>query len=315
MIGATPERSGGATGYAAVCTAAVLWAVGGAVASRLIDRGADFVQLTEARAWITALALLVAASRPRRSGEDGRGSAGLPMTVLFGLSIAGANFMYYASLSRLPVAIAITTQYTAPGLVVAWAALSERRRPSGRVIGALAAAMLGVALLAELPSLVTEGELRVDGLGLLAAGASAFSYATYMVTGERMGRALGARRAVLRGFGVASALWIVVQAARGRPDTLLDRRFAFGVVFLAVATTIAPFLLFVWAVRHVRATDASIVSTLEPLAAAIIAFVWLGQTLGVWQLVGGSLVLAGIAMVQIERPSSSEVLVERAALE
>ena len=301
-------------GYAAVAAAAVLWAVGGGVASRLIDRGADFVQLTEARAWITVFVLLVAA-RVARPQERGQGRAGPALTLLFGLSIAGANFLYYASLSRLPVAVAITTQYTGPGLVVLWAAIGERRLPSRRVLGALAAAMAGVAFLAELPSLVTSGELRVDGLGLLAAGGSAFSYATYMITAEHMGRAVGARTAVLRGFIVASVLWIVVQASRGRPDTLLDRRFVFGAVFLAIATTVAPFMLFVWAVRHVSATDASIVSTLEPLAAAVIAWIWLGQTLSAWQVVGGVLVVAGIGLVQIEKPSSPEVLAERAAVE
>jgi drug/metabolite transporter (DMT)-like permease len=304
-------------GYAAVSVAAVLWAVGGAVASRLIDQGADFVQLTEARAWITALVLLVVATRTGRERDApvGSRSAGRGLTVLFGLSIAGANFMYYASLSRLPVAVAITTQYTAPGLVVLWTAFAERRRPSGRVLAALAAAMVGVALLAELPTLATEGELRVDALGLLAASASAISYATYMVTGEHMGRAIGARRSVLRGFLVASALWIVVQATRGRPDTLLDRRFAFGAVFLAVATTIGPFLLFSWGLERVRVSDASIVSTLEPLAAAVIAFVWLGQRLSPWQLAGGVLVIVGIGLVQLERPLSPEVLAERAAVE
>ena len=308
---------GAGAGYLAVTVAAVLWAVGGSVASRLIDQGADFIQLTEARSWISALVLLALAARSRRGAADARagGSAGLPLTVLFGLSIAGANFMYYASLSRLPVAVAITTQYTGPGLVVLWASLVERKRPSGRVLAALAAAMLGVALLAELPSLLTEGGLRVDGLGLLAAITSAFCYATYMITAEHMGRALGAERSVLRGFLVASVLWIVVQASRGRPDTLLDPRFAWGVLFLAIATTIAPFMLFVWAVERVRASDASIVSTLEPLAAAVIAFGWLGQRLSAMQIAGGLLVILGIGLVQMDRPPSPEVLAERAVVE
>src|SRR5919109_4022457 len=152
-------------GYAAVAVAAVLWAIGGAFASYLIDDGASFVELTEARAWITALvlagALLV---RRDRSGPAER--IGLPWVVVFGLSIAAANFTYYASLSRLPVAIAITVQYTAPGLVVLWIAVVERKRPTARVVAALLGAMLGVALLAELPDVVASGELRLDALGL-----------------------------------------------------------------------------------------------------------------------------------------------------
>jgi drug/metabolite transporter (DMT)-like permease len=301
-------------GYLAVSAAAVLWAVGGAFASYLIDEGASFVELTEARAWITALALGAVVALRR---GNSRPAAGVPLgwVIVFGCSIAAANLTYYASLSRLPVAIAITVQYTAPGLVVLWASIGERRRPGGRVIAALAGAMVGVALLAELPVVISEGQLRLDAVGLLTAGASAVAFATYIFSGERVSRGMGALDAVLRGFVVASILWMVVQLVRGRPDTLLDRRFTTGILFLAVATTIAPFLLFVWGLGRIRATDAAIVSTLEPLAAALIAFVWLDQSLSGWQLAGAALVLVGIGIVQVERPPRAEVLAERAALE
>jgi drug/metabolite transporter (DMT)-like permease len=51
------------------------------------------------------------------------------------------------------------------------------------------------------------------------------------------------------------------------------------------------------------------VSTLEPLTAAMIAYVWLGQTLSVWQVAGALMVLCGVAIVQMERPSSDDVIV------
>lgn len=301
-------------GYLAVAAAAVLWAMGGAYASYLIDEGASFVELTEARAWITALVLLAFVGLRRKRGRSPT-KAGLAPVVLFGCSIAAANFTYYASLSRLPVAIAITIQYTAPGLVVLWMALAERQPPTARVVLALAGALAGVALLAELPAVVASRELRLDALGLLAAAASAFAFATYMVSGQAIGRRIASQQAVFRGFVVASVLWAIVQIVRGRPDTLLDTRFTAGIVFLAFATTIAPFLLFVWGLQSLRAADAGIVSTLEPLAATLIAFVWLDQTLSGWQLAGAVLVILGIGIVQAERPASTEVLAERAAVE
>lgn len=300
-------------GYAAVSAAAVLWAVGGAYASRLIDQGAALVELTAARAWITALVLGAVLWRQR--GAEPSSGVGLPITVLFGCSIAAANFTYYLSLSRLPVAIAITIQYTAPGLVVLWSALVDRKAPSRRVVLALAGAIFGVALLAELPGVFSQGGLRLDGLGLAASVAAALAFATYILTGERVGRGLGPQRAVMRGFLVASVIWIVVQAVRGRPDTLLNTRFVAGYVFLALATTVAPFWLFVWGLGRIRATEAGIISTLEPLTAALIAFVWLGQTLSGWQVAGAALVLLGIGIVQVERPAAEEVLTERAAVE
>jgi drug/metabolite transporter (DMT)-like permease len=106
-----------------------------------------------------------------------------------------------------------------------------------------------------------------------------------------------------------------VQVVRGRPHTLLDPRFVPGIFFLAIATTIAPFLLFVWGLERVRASDAGVVSTLEPLTAAVIAYIWLGQHLSAMQLAGGLLVIGGIGLVQAERPSPEEVLAERAAID
>lgn len=300
-------------GYGAVAVAAVLWAAGGAVARHVIDAGASYVELTEARAWISAVVLVAAVwLRPPRDEPAGRSP--LILVVLFGLSIAAANFTYYAALSKLPVAVAITIQYTAPALVVLWTVLADAFRPSRRVVAALVLAVAGVGLLAELPVVAARGELRLSGAGLLLAVASAFAFTTYMVTGERLGRQIGARRAVARGFVVASGLWLVVQVVRGRPDTLLQSRFVAWIVFLAIATTIVPFLLFVWGLERVQASNAGIVSTLEPLTAAVIAFVWLGQTLSGWQIAGALMVLAGVAVVQMERPPSDEVLVERAAV-
>lgn len=311
------KRAGTGYGYGAVAAAAVLWAAGGAFASRLIDQGASFVELTEARAWVTVIVLggfTLLRGRGRRRELPGSGGPPVWIVLVFGLSIAAANFTYYASLSRLPVAIAITIQYTAPGLVVLWAAFAQDVRPSRRTVVSLLAAVLGVALLAEVPLLVARGSLRLDGIGFLFAGLSAFAFAIYIVSGEHVGRVLGARDTVLRGFVVASVLWVGVQLVRGRPDTLLDPRFLPGIVFLAFATTIAPFVLFVWGLERISASEAGIMSTLEPLTAAVIAFVWLGQSLSPWQIAGGLLVIVGIGLVQAERPLSEEALAERSAV-
>ena len=43
------------------------------------------------------------------------------------------------------------------------------------------------------------------------------------------------------------------------------------------------------------------VATLEPVVATVIAWLWLGETLGAMQLVGGAIVLAGIFLAQSAR--------------
>ena len=61
------------------------------------------------------------------------------------------------------------------------------------------------------------------------------------------------------------------------------------------------FSLLVGALRHISATKASIVSSLEPVVATVIAWAWLGETFGPTQLVGGAVVIAGILVAQSAR--------------
>ncbi len=299
-------------GFLAVSAAAVLWAFGGTYARKLIDRGASPLEITEARAWIAFLAL--GAWTLWRGRVRGKREPGEPVStwivVLFGLSLAAANYFYYSAVAPLPVAVAIVIQYTAPGLVVLWLGVVAKKRPSRRVVAALAAAFAGVALLSELPDALSGGATSLAPRGVAAAIASAFAFAAYILTGEYVERSAGPVGSLVRGFGIASVLWIVIQATRGRPDTLLDTSLLPGVLLLAVVATIIPFSLFLWGLARIGPSRAGIVSTLEPLSAALLAYFWLDQSLGGPQLAGAALVMVGIAVVQAERTETGSVPVD-----
>jgi drug/metabolite transporter, DME family len=289
-------------GFAAVASAAVLWAVSATYARTLINRGAAPIEISAARAWIAFLVLGVVVLWRRRAGarpKEPRPS--IRVIVGFGLAIAGANYFYYSAIQELPVAVAIVIQYTAPALVVLWLAAAERKRPSRRVVWALAAAIAGVALLSDLPLVLSSGDFTLSAGGIAFALGSAVAFASYIVLGERMAPAYGPEGTLMRGFGVAGALWLVVLATRGRPDTLLDGSLLPGVVLLGFIATVIPFMLFIWGLERIRASRAAIVSTLEPLSAAFLAYVWLHQSLDGWQLAGAVFVIAAVAVVQAEQ--------------
>jgi drug/metabolite transporter, DME family len=299
------ERSRNASanaGFAAVASAAVLWAVSAIYARKLIDRGAAPIELSAARAWIAFLALGVVVLWRRRLGTRPREPRpSIPVVMGFGLAIAGANYFYYSAIRELPVAVAIVIQYTAPALVMLWLAAAEGKRPSRRVVWALVAAIAGVALLSDLPLVLSSGDAALSGKGVAFALGSAVSFASYIVLGERMAPAYGPEGTLMRGFGVAGALWLVLLATRGRPDTLLDGSLLPGVVLLGFTATVIPFMLFIWGLQRIRASRASIVSTLEPLSAAFLAYVWLHQSLDAWQLAGAAFVIGAVAVVQTEQ--------------
>ena len=73
------------------------------------------------------------------------------------------------------------------------------------------------------------------------------------------------------------------------------------VLFVGIAGTVLPFIFFLWGVQQVRAERGAIAATSEPILAAGVAWVWLGQALTAVQIIGGILVIAGVISLQIRR--------------
>src|SRR6188508_1708176 len=73
------------------------------------------------------------------------------------------------------------------------------------------------------------------------------------------------------------------------------------VSFIVVVGMMVAFSLLTGSLRHISATRASIVATLEPVVATVVAWAWLGETFGATQLIGGAVVIAGILVAQSAR--------------
>jgi drug/metabolite transporter (DMT)-like permease len=65
--------------------------------------------------------------------------------------------------------------------------------------------------------------------------------------------------------------------------------------------TIVPFGIFAYGIDNLRATRATIISTFEPIAAGLIAYLWLGERLEGLQMLGGLGVLFAVFLIQKER--------------
>ena len=116
------------------------------------------------------------------------------------------------------------------------------------------------------------------------------------------------------GFLFAALFWAAVQPLWRFPSGRVEdsvsllgnlERFELPVwlliLFVVVVGTMTTFGLVVAALRHSSATRVGIVAMLEPVAATLVAYAWLGEELGTAQLAGGAVVLAGIALAQTAR--------------
>lgn len=288
-------------GFLAIALAALLWAVAATAARSLFEDGVSPLELSQARAYLAFAGFLALqlwrSGRPRAPLITGR-------AVALGASIALVNAAYYVAIERLAVAVAIVIQYTAPALVVAWLALVRRKMPEPRIAVAVVLALAGVALAAE----VATGEVELQTVGLAAAGSSAILFAAYTVLSQTVAETFGPLGAMVRAFAVASLFWIVFQIPQGVPAALLEPANVVRVLYVGIAGTLAPFLLYVWGIRRVQAERAVIGATLEPPFAAVVAWLWLGQGLTVMQAVGGGVVLGAVLALQLPQGAASSSL-------
>jgi drug/metabolite transporter (DMT)-like permease len=291
-------------------TAAVLWGVNGAVSKTILSTGLSSERLAQVRslgaaAGLLAVVAVVAPGRLRLRRAE------LPHLVAFGVAgLAFVQWFYFLAIHRLDIGVALLIEYLAPLLVALWARFAQHEQVRRRIWAALALALAGLGLIVD----VFGGGERLSTAGIVFALAGAVAYATYVLLAEH---AVGDRDAVsLLGFGFlfASVFWaILVPWWSFVPQTLTRSTSLHGhlhalhlpvwalVLWMVLLGTIVPFFLLVSALRHVTATRAGIVAMLEPVAGALVAWVWLAEALGGVQLAGALVVLAAILLAQTAR--------------
>ena len=289
----------------ACVVAAACWAANAVIAAGAFDRGVTPERLAQTRvivALVPLAAYLLVARRDLLSPPRGT----VAPLIVFGACMVIVNFSYYVAIDRVPVGVAIALQYTAPVLILAGTALIGRRSPAPTTWIAGGLTLAGAVLVSG--ALAGAGGEPMDRIGLLAGIGSALSFAGYLVSAELSGKR-GAHPAtsLFIGFVVATLIWVVVLPLWDWPFELLqDPEVVWRVLAVGLVGTLLPFALTVAALRWISSALAGIATTTEPVLAAALAWIFLGQALTVPQLIGGAMVVAGVLVAQISRSPAPE---------
>ena len=296
-------------GYLMVAIAATLFAVNGSVSKVVLGSGLSSLQLAQIRSTGAAVGFLLflvlfARNRFRVDRRE------LAFLVAFGIAgLALVQWLYFTALEHLPIGVALLIQFTAPLFVALFARYVYREHIRRRIWVALALCTAGLAVVVELWSGVS-----FSAIGMTAAFTGAFALTAYMLMAERERRHRDPASLSFYGFAFAALFWAIVQPLWRFPWDVFDNRVSLQgrladhtapvwmlVAFVIVIGTIVTFSLLTGALRHIPATRASIAATLEPVVATVVAWIWLGESFGVAQLIGGGIVLAGIVLAQTAR--------------
>ena len=292
----------------------ILFAVNGTVSKLVLRAGIEAPQLTLLRAAGAFAGTLALSLLLRPGGRRLRVSARqLPLLIGYGLTgFFLVPLLYFVAIARLPVGIALLFEYMSPLLVALWARFGQHQRVRPRLWVGLVLSLAGLGCVAEV-----WGDLKLNGIGVLAGCGAALFLTGYYVLGERGVAQRDALSLNTWAFGASALAGLLVRVATAGVGGWAPLGATSGGIpvallcgYVVVLGSIVPYLLVAAALRHLPATSVGILGMIEPVVASAVAWLTLGsgEALDPAQLTGGALVLAGVALAETARVAPDTVM-------
>jgi inner membrane transporter RhtA len=211
--------------------------------------------------------------------------------VAYGVVMGMMNLLIYRAFSTIPVSIAVAIEVLGP----LGASLVASRRP-------IDVLWVGLSLggLVLLPLGALHGGL--DWHGIAFALGAALCWGLYIFAGARV--AHHGNQAVATGMLVAAVFAVPIGAAQAGSLLLSPSILAVGLA-VAILSSMLPYLLDMFAMRHLPANVFGILLSASPAVSALAAWLILGERLGPLQCVGMACISAACAGSTITRTKAT----------
>lgn len=213
--------------------------------------------------------------------------------VLGGSAVTGFYTVYGLAIEWSSVAVATVLLYLAPAIVGIGGALFLNEPLTGRNIASMALAFTGcifvVGLIGDVEDVTTKGVIA----GLLSAA----TYASFTLIGKPvMGRYPVDMTLFFHLLFGSAGLLIIALVANGGIHASWPAIVVIT-LFNGIFNSLLPVASYTIGMRRMRAASASTIATLEPVLAIVLAWMLLGETLGVMQIAGAGLVILAVLLL------------------
>ncbi len=241
--------------------------------------------------WVwTQIDIKTAARKHRDKPKVPRSRYEWKWVCLAGLFFAGDLAVWHWSIVFTTVANATLFANFAPIFVTFGAWLLFKERITWLFILGLIFALSGAAMLIGISFGVGPQQVLGDALGLLTA----VFYAGYILSIKQV-RTMFSTSVTMMWSGIITCVALFVIAFLSEDQLLASTLYGWSVLIgLALVSHTGGQALIAYALAHLPASFASVALLLQPATAAFLAWVILGEVLGILQGVGGVLVLTGI---------------------
>ncbi|MFP7485148.1 DMT family transporter [Priestia filamentosa] len=220
-------------------------------------------------------------------------------------SIALFNFFYFEVFSQSSLSLAVTLLYTGPLFVTILSRLFFKEPLTIRKGWALVLAVTGCAFVV---GLLPFGQGGIPMKTLVMGILSGFCYALYSIFSKPITKRYSALTITTYTFFYTSIFMLLTSDIIRKTDQFQSADVWVAALLLALVATVAGFAFYTSGLKHLEASKASILATIEPIIAVLTGVLFLGEQLGGWQVLGIALVLYSAILVTQGRSKAKKAI-------
>ncbi|AKO92752.1 transporter [Priestia filamentosa] len=220
-------------------------------------------------------------------------------------SIALFNFFYFEVFSQSSLSLAVTLLYTGPLFVTILSRLFFKEPLTIRKGWALVLAVTGCAFVV---GLLPFGQGSIPMKTLVMGILSGFCYALYSIFSKPITKRYSALTITTYTFFYTSIFMLLTSDIIRKTDQFQSADVWVAALLLALVATVAGFAFYTSGLKHLEASKASILATIEPIIAVLTGVLFLGEQLGGWQVLGIALVLYSAILVTQGRSKAKKAI-------
>lgn len=283
-----------------VMGAAVFWGTYGLYGHVLLNYGLSpiwisFIRSSVAFAFLIILLSLFDRSLLKIELRD------IPFFAFYGLiGITCFYSLYLVTIQLVGVTMAVMLMYTSPAWVMMFSAMFLGEGLTAKRLLALLLTLIGCFLIVKAYHL---SQLVPNLLGIVTGIGSGITYALYSIFGKKGSKRYSTWTVMLYSFGFGSIfLGVLSQFASAEVKISEVTVKAWVIIFLmALIPTLAAYWLYITSLKHLPASVAGVIATLEPVVATLLAILFLGERLEVLQIAGMLSVIGAGALLQYSK--------------
>ncbi len=292
------KREGRLKGFFLAFMAGLLWGASSPIAQYLFEyKGVTSSWLVPYRLIIAGVILLVYARiRKMKIMEvwgERNDSIRLGVFAVFGMM--GMQYSFFAAVQEMNAGTATIFQYLNPAMLIIYFAIIYKVMPKGKEIVAVLCSLTGIFLVATHGNI---NELSISPMGILLGFMVALTTCFYGVLPGPLLKKYQAEVVCAWGM-IIGGIVLTLVTRPWRFTVRLDAAVIIAFLSIVILGTILPFCFYLAALKSIGSVYSGLLSSVEPVAATVLAAIFLGTSFQAIDVVGFVLVLSTMFILNI----------------